>query len=261
MRLDKALVGWSVEMLAVIVLFGGCSVFLPNASTKGTKYRYTYHLKVSPEMGGAIVHDPANLLFQDDSIIVQFRFDDAAAFFQLQNLSESFLTLDYAKFSFEIDRQTYPVCHSLNFYSDTAVRPGSVTLRPMSFIKDYVAPRGNITFDGSRWQEKDLFPTVDHSPDSSGQSIKKHVGKTFALVMPLTFGGQQRNYVFEFQIASADILPWTKYQRPVRSPSAPQKPTGFFTLDQVAAGIVVAGLLGFSAYLLTLRKDINPDLR
>ena len=250
-----------VFMVATCFGIVACGVIPLNFSARGAKYQYTYTMKASAGGGSAITRDPANLLFQDDNLIVQFRFDDAAIHFQLQNLTDLYVTLDLAKAFIYKDRRVYPLCHSLNFYSDTLARSVPVSLPPLGYTRDYVAPRENVYFDGSKWVEKDLFPSTDRNSDSQREAIKRQVGKTVLLTLPLMFGSSQKDYIFEFQVTSVTGLPWNKYQPPKRSPPPPQKDASFLALDQVTTGIIVAGLLGFSAFLLTLSKDTPADLK
>ena len=194
-------------------------------------------------------------------MIVQFRFDDAAIHFQLQNLSDANVSIDLAKAFIRIDQRVYPVCHSLNFYSDTLSRPALVVLPPMGYTLDYLAPRENVYFDGAKWVEKDLLPSTDRNSETLREAIRRQVGESIAVGIPFMAGTTEKNYVFEFQVASVNQIPWSSHQLPKRTPPPPQKESGIFTLDQVTTGIVVAGLLGFSAYLLTLTKDIPADIK
>ncbi len=240
---------------------GACGVLPWNFSPRGEKYHYTYALKMSAEDNPAVTRDQARMSFQDENLNIQFFFDDAAIHFRLRNLSGANLNLDLARSYISIDQRAHPVCHSLNFYSDTIVRPAILSLPPQGYTDEYVAPRENIYFDGSKWREKDLFPSIDRNSDTLRQVIQRHVGKSIAVGFPVVVGQTERSYVFEFQVTAVAQIPWENHQPPKRSPPPPQKPSGIFTLDQVTTGIVVAGLLGFSAYLLTLSKDTPADIK
>jgi len=80
-----------VAMLICAGIFLSCATTSQFSPGNGNKYQYTYKM-VSPLKN-------SKLMFQDDSIIIQFKFDDAAIQFQLQNISESIVTLDWGKAS------------------------------------------------------------------------------------------------------------------------------------------------------------------
>ena len=88
-----------IFLIAVIMTFSG--IFMSCVTTSqfspgsGNKYQYTYKL-VSPVKN-------SNLLFQDENVIIQFKFDEAAIRFQLQNISESNITIDWSRASMGIN--------------------------------------------------------------------------------------------------------------------------------------------------------------
>jgi len=87
-------------------------------------------------------------MFQDDSIIIQFKFDDAAIQFQLQNISESPVTLDWGKASIGISDRYFGIRHASNFYWDTT-RSNSILMPPLGYLRDVIIPRDNINNDGA----------------------------------------------------------------------------------------------------------------
>ena len=62
-------------------------------------------------------------MFQDDSIIIQFKFDDAADTVSTANIFESPVTLDWGKASIGISERYFGIPHASNFYW---VRSGQV---------------------------------------------------------------------------------------------------------------------------------------
>ncbi|MBI5464510.1 MAG: hypothetical protein HY966_06120, partial [Ignavibacteriales bacterium] len=114
-------------VLLLLVLVSGCGLSSQFVAGKGNKYVYTYRL-VSP-------FENDELMFQDDSIIVQFQFDEAAIKFQLQNLSFGTLVVDYSNAALGIDDQFHPVRFSRTLYKDTTVTGTSVPLPSMAYIR------------------------------------------------------------------------------------------------------------------------------
>ena len=55
-------------------------------------------------------------MFQDDSIIIQFKFDDAADTVSTANIFESPVTLDWGKASIGISERYFGIPHASNFY-------------------------------------------------------------------------------------------------------------------------------------------------
>jgi len=234
----------------VIILFAG--LFLSCATTSqfspgsGNKYQYTYKL-FSPVKN-------SNLLFQDDSIIIQFKFDEAAIKFQLQNISISNVTLDWDKASMGIGNRYFAVRHSSNLYGDS-IHSGSIILPPLGYLRDVVIPRDNIYNDGNKWVELDLLPTTDHRSLSLQESIKNSVGQKINLILPILFGSAAKNYKFDFQVDSVRRIAWKDYVPSKREPAPPSPKHSVTAFDKVTTAIIVVGILGFSAYVLSIKKN------
>jgi hypothetical protein len=234
----------------ILVLFSG--FFMSCATTSlfspgnGNKYLYTYKL-IHPQ-------ESSNLKFQDDSIIVQFKFDDAAIRFQLQNISESYLTIDWDKAAINIQGRYLVIRHASNLYSDT-MRNNSILIPPLGYIRDFAIPRDNIYNDGDRWIEVDLLPTIDHKSKEMGETILKNVGRQLGFSLPLCFGSTAKNYEFDFQVDSVKRIPWKDYVPLQRIPEPPHPKHGLLGLDNVTTAIITVGVLGFSAYVLSIKKN------
>ena len=212
----------------------------------GNKYQYTYKL-ISPIKN-------LSLLIQDDSIIIQFKFDEAAIQFQLQNISQSNITFDWGKASIGIGGRYFAVRHASNFYGDT-IRSGSIIMPPLGYIREIVIPRDNIYNDGDKWVELDLLPTTDRRSLPLQESIKKNVGQRVSLMLPLIFGPKAKNYKFDFQVDTVKRIAWKDYVPLKRVPAPPNPKHGILALDNVTTAIIVVGVLGFSAYVLSMKKN------
>jgi hypothetical protein len=231
------------SMAGFLMSCGTTSQFTPG---KGNKYQYTYKLMYPVEN--------SNLLFHDDSIIIQFKFDEAAIRFQLQNISDSYLTIDWNKASMNIQGRYFALRHVSNLYRDSS-SSASVLLPPLGYLRDVVIPRDNIHNDGDRWVEVDLFPTTDRKSVKLQESIKKSVGRQIGLLLPMMFGSTEYNYEFNFQVDSVKRIPWKDYEPFRRIPEPPSPKHQAVGLDNVTTAIIVVGILGFSAYALSVKKS------
>jgi len=248
-------VSWNRSLESAIVIFVllGALVSLTSCSSslgsggRGSKYRYQFKM-VAPARNN-------DMLYQDDSLIIQFRFDESAIKFQLQNLSESDLSIDWEKTSIGIDNRYYSVRHSSDFYGDTVLRKVSVVIPPVGYVQDVVIPRENVYFDGEKWVEVVLLPTTDKNSQALKQSILQSVGRTVSLLLPMKFGQTTKKYRFEFAVASVNLLAWSSYVPAKRMLLPPSRPKQAVKPDYLTTGIIVAGVIGFSALILTRQKD------
>ncbi|MGD0037171.1 MAG: hypothetical protein ABSC53_07760 [Bacteroidota bacterium] len=235
---------------AAIMTFSG--IFMSCVTTSqfspgsGNKYRYTYKL-VAPVKN-------SNLLFQDENIIIQFKFDEAAIRFQLQNISGSNVAVNWNRASMGISDQYFAVRHTSNFYGDT-LRSSSIIIPPLGYIHDVVIPRDNIYNDGDKWVELDLLPTTDHRSMQLQQSIQKSVGKQISLLLPMMFGPTAKNYRFDFQVDTVKRIAWKDYTPLKREPTPPKPEHTVTALDNVTTAVIMVGVLGFSAYVLSIKKN------
>jgi hypothetical protein len=196
----------------------------------------------------------SDLLFQDDSVIIQFKFDEAAIRFQLQNISESYLAIDWDKASINIQGRYFGIRHISNLYGDTA-NANSILLPPLGYIRDIAIPRDNIYNDGERWMEVDLLPTTDHNSVELQESIKKNIGRRIGLLLPVMFGSAAKNYEFDFLVDSVKRISWKDYEPFQRVPTPPNSKRGILGLDNVTTAVIAVGILGFSAYVLSVKKS------
>ena len=236
--------------IAAMMLFSGillsCATTSQYTPGSGNKYQYIYKL-ISPV-------ENANLLFQDDSVIIQFKFDEAAIQFQLQNVSESNISIDWDKASMGINGRFFPVRHASNLYGDT-IHSDSMIMPPLGYIRDVVIPRNNIYYNGSSWVELELLPTTDHHSPALQESIEKRSGQLICLVLPIVFGSRVENYGFDFQVDSVKRIDWKDYVPTKREPAPPSPKHSLLVLDNVTTAVIMVGVLGFSAYLLSVKKS------
>ena len=240
----------AVLMLALIgsmMALTSCSGSLGSGG-RGSKYRYQFKM---------LAPAPSNeMLYEDDSLIIQFRFDEAAVRFQLQNLSGSDLSIDWEKTSIGVENRFYSVRHSSDFYGDTLLRNISGIIPPVGYVRELMIPRHHVYFDGSRWVETEIFPTTDSNLPAMKEAIHRNVGKTVSVALPMKFGQSTKTYRFDFAVASVDQIEWALYRQPKRSPSRPTGTTRpFGSPDHLTTAIIAAGIVGFSALVLLRKKD------
>jgi hypothetical protein len=231
---------------ALVLLVNGCATTSSFTPSSGNKYQYFYSL-VYPARA-------ENLLFRDDSVIVQFKFDEAAIRFQLQNISSSTIHIIWNKASLHKNGRYFPIRHADNLYTDRSDTNAAVLLPPLGYLRDLAIPRNNIVFNGKEWIEEDLFPTTDNRNVVLRDRIRRSAGQQVGLLLPIAFGTTVKNYEFDFQIDSVTQLPWKNYHPLQRIPEPPPLPSHPL-LDNVTTAIVVVGILGFSAYLITSKKN------
>ncbi len=225
-----------------------CSSSSPS-SALGKKYRYTYRLNKPIES--------PNLIYRDDQIIIQFRIDEGAVNFQLQNVSSSTMQIRWAKISIGVAGRFSSVRNSSTFYAEYTIPAFSHIIPPLGYTRDLVIPQENVYFDGTKWVEKKLFPTVDRNLPNVRQRILQNVGNKIVLILPLQFDQVMKDYRFEFLVTAARELPWKQYRRPKRPapPSVGSPKTSIEPSGQLTTALIVLGMIGLAAYLITFKKE------
>ncbi len=247
-RMRNARWFWAPVLIAAVVFGGaGCATGRPYAAGQGGKYRYAFRM-VQPVRSD-------DLLFQDEHVIVQFRFDEAAIRFQVQNIARSDMRVNWAKMSIGINGRFFGIRHAETLYSDSAVSGLSELIPPFGYVRDLAIPRTHVFFDGTRWTERDLFPTTDGNSAALRDSILHAAGQTVTLIFPVQFGDTEKDYRFDFVVASVNRIAWKDYQPVPRIPAPPNPRQSQSSIDQVTAALIVVGVLGFAAYLITLKKN------
>lgn len=238
---------WNIGIVLSCALLMSCATTSQFRPGEGDKYEYSYKMTYPAEN--------RNLLFQDDSIIIQFKFDEAAIRFQLQNISESNLTINWERTSMNLSGRYFSVRHSDNLYTDSLKFSSSVLLPPLGYVRDLIIPRDNIYFDGQKWIEEDLLPTVDENSSAVRELIRQSIGRRIGLLLSLRFEQKERNYEFDFQVDTVRHIAWNDYIPTQRVPAPPISKHGVPVLDQVTTAIIAVGMLGFSAYVLAVKKN------
>ncbi len=240
-----------VTLLIGSLLLSGCSGAA--AVPPGTNYLYTYR------MTQPVTSD--QLLFKDNYITIQFNFDQSAVSFQLQNISGASMSVVWEKVSIGVNKRTYSVRNTSNFYSMTSAPPMPTVIPPLGYIRETMIPRDNIFMEKGQWVEKDLFLTNDRNNTKLKKAITGYVGGEVTLSIPVKIGEIVTDYAFTFNIVKVTPLP-SRLLPPVKvRPPAPKTPVmESSSSSNVVPIAIAAGVLGVAIYLLSQKKTPAADL-
>jgi hypothetical protein len=236
-----------IAALVLGLLLLGCSAASRLQSYSGNKYRYFVSM-VAPEKS-------AISLFRDEALIIQFRFDDPAIRFQLQNISDGEMEIDWARASLGIRAMYSPVRNLSSLYDSGAATATGPVIPSLGVARDIILPRKNVSFDGTQWKVADLLPTTDRNSPQLRDSILASAGTEIDVMLPVWFGGNPRLYHFRFAVDSVSRIPWSEDRVPAWLPPVPParklRPS---TVEQITAAIIAGSFLGVFAYMRTAKK-------
>jgi hypothetical protein len=225
----------------------GCSTSSRVRSTLENKYRYYVSLS-APQKS-------ADLLFRDDRLIIQFRFDDPAIRFQAQNLTRSSMQFDWPHASLALGGSPYSVRNVANYYDTSSVPGVSPEIPSLGVVRDVIAPRPGISLRGREWRSADLLPTTDGNSFERESAIRGMVGKAIELTLPVKFDAERATYQFVFVIDSVKQISWSDHRTPDWLPTAPPvRSLGPTAEDRITAAVIVGGFAGFLRYMMTMKK-------
>ena len=225
----------------------GCRASSQVSSSLGNKYRYFVSLS-APQKSDS-------LMFRDDRMIIQFRFDDPAIRFQLQNISPASMRLDWAHASLAVGGPPLPVRTIATYYDTSSVPTPSSPIPSLGVIRDVVAPKANISVRGREWRLADFLPTTDGNSFERESAIRNMVGRTIELNLPVRFDDDAVVYRFVFFIDSVRQISWSEYSRPAWLPPAPRVPSlGPSSEDRITTALIVGGFAGFFRFMIMKKK-------
>jgi hypothetical protein len=234
-------------VLIFTLLLAGCGVSSKLQSTLGNKYRYSASM-VAPAKS-------KEMLFRDDRIIIQFRLDDPALRFQIQNISPGAMSIDWPNASLGVHGVYSPVRNMATLYDSTGTRIARQVVPSLGVLRDVILPRANIYFDGRRWRGDDLFPTTDANSRAMRTTILNLIGASIDVNLPIDFGTESRPYHFTFAVDTVRQVAWDAYEPTGWLPASPPvhglRPS---SEDQVTSVILVGGFIGFFRYMITAKK-------
>ncbi len=214
---------------------------------RGNKYVYEYSM-VGPVKS-------QHMLFQNDSLKVQFSIDDTSVRFRLQNLTGASVRIHWKDVSIGVDNRYSWGMNSSTIYADSGSGRSSVPIPRLGYVEDLVIPSDNVNREGKQWFETDLFQTTDGGQKTTVEAIEKNIGKSIVLNLPLEFGGRIVEYRFVFTVTSVKRIPWSDVRTPSRSVPPTPKEGSAEIEDQVTTGFIVVGLLGFVIFMVSLKKE------
>ena len=237
-------------ILICCFILSGCAGSL--SASRGVNYIYHYSLVQPPG---------ADMIFRDDYIYIQFKIDESAINFQLQNISGASLSILWEKVSMGVNKRIFAVRNSSTLYSASTASPVTVVIPPLGYVRETVIPRENIFFRGGEWREKLLFRTNDRGSQKLRDGIKRMVGSEVTLTLPLKIGEVEVKYPFVFRIASVEPLPSNVLPPAKDRPMPPKTPVQESSVGPSYVPILIAAVIfGVSAYFLSKKERSPSDL-
>lgn len=239
-----------IALLMAGALFSGCSGL--GHAVSGRMW-YTYELAAPVKS--------KDLIYRDDHLIVQFKLDESALRFQLQNVSEAPVAVDWEKASVSLNNRTYALRNSATWYAPPSAVPSSVTVPPLGYIRDMVIPRENIYQENGRWIERPFFPNDDLGSAKRRALIMRYRGSRVTLTLPVRIAEVVKEYTFTFRVSAIDPLPPNTLPPAKERPPVPPVTGGEGSVTRaVIPMIITAGVLGVAVVLLSQKKTPAGDL-
>lgn len=248
--LNKFAKSLSVLFVMLIAMYSsGCSGVYYSGSTR---YLYEYYLSY-PVVSNT-------LFYRDEFIIIEFKMDESAVRFQLQNISNAPISILWEDVSIGLNKRIFAVKNSATFYSNSVEVPHAVVIPPLGYVREIVIPRDNIVFSKNGWVEKDLFPTDDRGSAAWSNAIKKFVGSRISLKLPMQIGGVNKDYTFILRVKKIHPLPENTLPPVKTRPPAPKQVPDPAVSQSIVPMVITAGVLGVAIFLLSQKKTPAGDL-
>ncbi|NUN70287.1 MAG: hypothetical protein HUU02_11305 [Bacteroidetes bacterium] len=232
-------------LLASLTFVYGCAGALSGGGKSGGRYIYQY------TMTEPSVND--QLLYKDDYITVQFKFDESAVKFQLQNVSDLPLSIVWENVAISLNNRAFPVRNLSTLYQTELVHPLPVMIPSLGYIREVVIPRDNITLEKEGWKEKDLFPTDDMGSAARKKLIMKYNGSVVKLMLPVRIGEVVQDYAFTFKVKGISALP-QNVRPPVKERPTPPPVMTASASNALLPIVIAGGILGLAIYALSKEK-------
>jgi hypothetical protein len=231
-------------LLVSLTFFFGCAGSFSGGSG-GNRYIYNYTL-VEP-----VVND--QLLYKDDYVTIQFKLDESAIKFQLQNVTDVPVSIVWENVTLLLNNRVFPVRNIATLYQTDLAHPPAVVIPPLGYIRDMVIPRDFIAAEKGIWVEKDLFPTDDLGSPARKKLIMKYVGNQIKLVLPIKVGELVQDYSFTFKVKGISILPENRIP-PVKERPAQPKTAAVGSSNMLLPIVIAGGILALAIYALSKEK-------
>lgn len=228
--------------LAVASIDFGCASFsdVQIISPRGTMYRYVY------EMTEPVASK--NLQYQNPKFNIWFSIDQGAVSYDARNLSSSTMAILGGNASLGVNGKFFPVRTSSTYFADSTSSLLTTPVPAGGYVQDFFIPRNNIFYDGNKWVERDLLPTMDYNNPVRKQAIQKNVGAEVHLIVPIKVGNELKDYTFKFRIAGVKVVNPDSVTTGPRLPPPPalKRPptrTEFWVSVGIVSSVTLAAIL------------------
>lgn len=180
-----------LPLLSLFLLLTSCSPL--------TRMARTYDISIV---------DPVNangLNYIDENIDITFQMRDTDIYFQLKNLTNKGIIIDWNKASYVDEGVAQKIFHTNIKYSEREKEQAPTSVPPNSLVSETIVPVDNAYYmSGGRyysggWKEKPMFPTYPLTKKGKDQ-LQSKIGNTFSLYIPLEIKGEVIEYNFVFKI-------------------------------------------------------------
>jgi hypothetical protein len=234
------------NILIVSLMFStGCAGLFSGTKSSG-RYIYNYTL-TEP-----VAND--QLLFKDEYVTIQFKFDESAIKFQLQNISDAPMSVVWENVAIVLNNRVFPVKNTATLYQTNLDHPSSVIIPSLGYIRDLVIPSEFIGVEKNAWVEKDLFPTDDQGSPARKKLITKYVGSQIKLLLPIKIGEVVQDYSFTFKVKGISPLPENRVPAVKERPTPPQVVTSAGSTNTLMPVLIAGGILVVAIYALSKEK-------
>jgi len=155
--------------------------------------RYTFAM-MSPK-------ENAELVFEDDSIRIEFAISKRELGFVLRNKTANPVRIDWNEVAFVDDAgESHKVMHSGIRYVERDKPQAPTIVPPTAKVQDIVFPIDYVWYSPGQyggWSELPFFP--------EGPMAGNYKGKSFSVFMPLEVNGAVKNYSFVFKITDIEM--------------------------------------------------------
>lgn len=218
--------------------------------SRGNTYRYIY------EMTEPVASK--NLVYQTNKFNIWFNIDQGAISFDARNLSSSTMVILGGNASLGINGKFFPVRTSASYYSDSTASLFTIPVAASGYVQDFFIPRNNIFYDGTKWVERVLLPTMDFNNPERKQAIQKNIGSEVQLVVPIKVGTELNEYAFKFKISAIKVVdPDSIVQQGPRLPPPPM-PKRPPTKTELWVSIGIASSITLATILIMTRQKPFP---
>lgn len=232
------------------VLLNGCAGSF-SASNKHYVYRYELISPVASK----------ELVYKDQYIFIQFKFDQSAVRFQMQNVSDAPISIQWKNSSISLNRRTYAVKNWSTLYSLSSVPPSAVVIPPLGYVRELIIARDRIVYEDKQWVEKEMFPTEDNGSQRRKKMIARFIGSRVVLTIPMMIGDAVKEYSFIFRVSDITPLPDNTLPAKKERPPVPKFPYQMGGASQsIVPMVITTGILGVVVYLLSQKKTPPGDI-